>query len=124
MGILAMGRREEKDYTQDEIEFMLLLSRQVAMAVGKAVACGELRKLGDNSSDERICFEDEVHTESRFEGIVGRSSALQRVLREVQVVAPTDSGVLITGETGSGKGAYRPRHSQSECPVWRAVRQA
>jgi len=38
-----------------------------------------------------------------FEGIVGRSAALQRVLQEIEVVAPTDSGVLILGETGTGK---------------------
>ena len=41
--------------------------------------------------------------EQVFERIVGRSEALQRALREVEVVAPTDSGVLILGETGTGK---------------------
>ena len=41
--------------------------------------------------------------EQFFERIVGRSEALQRALREVEVVAPTDSGVLILGETGTGK---------------------
>src|SRR5277367_2287229 len=103
LGILAMGRRENTSYTNDEIEFMLLLSRQVAMAVDKAVVCGELRKLRDDSSEKRACFENEIRTEPRFEKIVGRSSELQRVLGEVEVVAPTDSGVLITGETGTGK---------------------
>jgi formate hydrogenlyase transcriptional activator len=41
--------------------------------------------------------------EKAFQGIVGRSASLQRALREVEVVAPTDSGVLILGETGTGK---------------------
>jgi formate hydrogenlyase transcriptional activator len=41
--------------------------------------------------------------EQVFEGIVGKSAALQRTLRELEVVAPTDSGVLILGETGTGK---------------------
>jgi formate hydrogenlyase transcriptional activator len=46
---------------------------------------------------------DEDGGDQRFEGIVGRSPALQRALRELKVVAPTDSGVLILGETGTGK---------------------
>ena len=46
---------------------------------------------------------DEPNSEPGFEHIIGRSAALRRVLREVEVVAPTDSGVLIQGETGTGK---------------------
>jgi formate hydrogenlyase transcriptional activator len=45
----------------------------------------------------------EPSSEAGFEPIVGRSAALRRVLRQVEVVAPTDSGVLIQGETGTGK---------------------
>jgi transcriptional regulator with GAF, ATPase, and Fis domain len=52
---------------------------------------------------KRACWKDEDGRKQVFEGIVGRSAALQRALREVEVVAPTDSGVLILGETGTGK---------------------
>jgi transcriptional regulator with GAF, ATPase, and Fis domain len=48
-------------------------------------------------------YEDEIPKEFPFKEIVGRSAALQRVLRKVEVVAPTDSSVLISGETGTGK---------------------
>jgi formate hydrogenlyase transcriptional activator len=51
----------------------------------------------------RACWKEDDRREQTFEGIVGRSSALQHALQEVQVVAPTDSGVLILGETGTGK---------------------
>jgi formate hydrogenlyase transcriptional activator len=54
-------------------------------------------------SINRACWKVEDGREQVFEGIVGRSAALQRALREVEVVAPTDSGVLILGETGTGK---------------------
>jgi len=47
--------------------------------------------------------EDKLNAIPRFAGVVGTSSALQHVLRDVEVVAPTDSGVLILGETGTGK---------------------
>ena len=48
-------------------------------------------------------FDDEVGGEAGFDGIIGRSSALRAVLREIRMVAPTDSTVLIYGETGTGK---------------------
>lgn len=62
-----------------------------------------------------LSFEDEVLNEPHFEEIVGRSVALQRALRQVEVVAPTDSGVLILGETGTGKELIaRAIHNLSE----------
>jgi len=51
----------------------------------------------------RASWNQEDRREQLFAGIVGTSAALQRALQEVQVVAPTDSGVLILGETGTGK---------------------
>jgi formate hydrogenlyase transcriptional activator len=46
---------------------------------------------------------DHINSESGFEKIIGRSAALRRVLRQVEIVAPTDSGVLVQGATGTGK---------------------
>lgn len=103
LGILAIGKREETGYTQDEVDFLMQVSSQVAIAVENASIHGELRKLKDDVVEERIYLEDEIRSELNFEEIVGRSAPLQRVLRQVQVVAPTDSGVLIQGETGTGK---------------------
>ena len=48
-------------------------------------------------------FDDEVGEEPNFDGIVGHSNALRSALREIRLVAPTDSTVLIYGETGTGK---------------------
>jgi len=53
--------------------------------------------------DERFHVEPEISPEYCFEGIVGRSVALQKVLEQVAIVAPTDSTVLLHGETGTGK---------------------
>jgi formate hydrogenlyase transcriptional activator len=63
----------------------------------------EIGLLQSEAQNDVLNFEDEVHSEQHFEQIVGRSEALQYALREVEVVAPTDSGVLILGETGTGK---------------------
>ncbi len=53
--------------------------------------------------DQQLHLETEISSEHRFEDIVGRSPALQKVLDQVAIVAPTDSTVLLHGETGTGK---------------------
>jgi PAS domain S-box-containing protein len=64
---------------------------------------GEIRALKDQLYKENLVLRDEVDRTSMFEEIVGTSPALQPVLARVAKVAPTDSTVLITGETGTGK---------------------
>jgi formate hydrogenlyase transcriptional activator len=103
LGILALAKHQDAAYTPDEIDFLVQVSSQVVIAVENSLVYGELRKLKDNVSEEQVYLEDEIRSELHFEEIVGRSAALQRVLRQVEVVAPTDSGVLILGETGTGK---------------------
>jgi formate hydrogenlyase transcriptional activator len=53
--------------------------------------------------DQQLHLETEINSEPCFEDIVGRSPALQKVLNQVAIVAPTDSTVLLHGETGTGK---------------------
>jgi formate hydrogenlyase transcriptional activator len=58
---------------------------------------------GESSPEaDQICFE-EIAPEHSFEGIVGKSPALRRVLEQIAIVAPTDSTILLHGETGTGK---------------------
>jgi len=53
--------------------------------------------------DDQFYFEPEISSDDCFEGIVGKSPALRKVLEHVAIVAPTDSTVLLHGETGTGK---------------------
>jgi formate hydrogenlyase transcriptional activator len=103
LGIFALGRRDETSYTHDEVDFLTQVSILVAVAIENALVNSELRKLKENASAESASLENEIPGEREFEEIVGKSAALHRVLREVKVVAPTDSGILIQGETGTGK---------------------
>lgn len=66
-------------------------------------ALDEIKKLRDRLYKENIALREEIDKASMFEEIVGESPALQSVLARVAKVAPTDSTVLITGETGTGK---------------------
>jgi formate hydrogenlyase transcriptional activator len=63
----------------------------------------EIAELKDKLAQEKLYLEDEIRSEMAFEGIVGQSSALRHVLNLVETVAPSDSTVLLLGETGTGK---------------------
>jgi len=63
----------------------------------------EIAELKDKLAQEKLYLEDEIRGEIDFEGIVGQSSALRHVLTLVETVAPSDSTVLLLGETGTGK---------------------
>src|SRR5271154_160972 len=103
LGILALARRRQPFFTQDEIDFLMQIANQLAIAVENALAYREIAALKDQMAREKVYLEDEIRSEMRFDEIVGRSAALRNVLQQVEVVAPTDSTVLIYGETGSGK---------------------
>jgi len=73
---------------------------------------------------ERLRSVEHDDRDRQFDHIVGNSPALESVLAEVQRVAPTDSTVLVLGETGTGEGIDRPRHSQSEPALRTPLREA
>ena len=114
-GTLGFGRRDDRPYTQDEIDFLVQVSNQIAIAVEHALAFREIAQLKDKLAVERLYLESEIRTEHRFEEIVGESPALRSVLQRAEVVAATDSTVLILGETGTGKELIaRAIHDRSD----------
>jgi formate hydrogenlyase transcriptional activator len=103
LGILCLSRLEATPFSQDDVSFLMQVANQVAIAVENALAYGEIAALKDKLAQEKLYLEDEIRNNANFEEIVGTSSPLQRVLKLVETVAPTDSTVLIYGETGTGK---------------------
>jgi formate hydrogenlyase transcriptional activator len=103
LGVLALGRLDFSPYTPDELEYLGFLTKHLTITVENREFRSELKKLSSGLSEENPILHRQVPQEMLVEGIVGNSPALQRVLRQVEVVAPTDSGVLIQGETGTGK---------------------
>jgi len=103
LGVLHLGSLQENAFTEDDVAFLSKVAGQVAIAVENARAYGQIADLRDKLAQEKLYLEDEIRSELNFEEIVGKSDALRRVLKEVETVAPTDSTVLIYGETGTGK---------------------
>ena len=103
LGTLTIGRAGGEPFTDDDEELLASVANQVAVSVENALAFQEIAALKDKLSAEKAYLEEEIRTDHNFEEIVGRSDALQRVLHQVEHVAPTDATVLILGETGTGK---------------------
>jgi formate hydrogenlyase transcriptional activator len=103
LGVLNVGSLRENAFSQDDTAFLTQFAGQVAIAVDNAVAYGQISDLKDQLAQEKVYLEDEIRSELNFEEVVGKSEALRRVLTLVETVAPTDSTVLIYGETGTGK---------------------
>ncbi len=103
IGTMAVASRMEGAFGQREAEMLADVADQVAMAVNNAVAFRQIAELRDRLTQEKRYLEEEINLENRFEDIVGESTGLRQVLKDIETVAPTDATVLIQGETGTGK---------------------
>jgi formate hydrogenlyase transcriptional activator len=116
LGVVGLARREQNAFNREEVEFLIQVANQVAIAVDNALAYGQITEVRDHLAQEKLYLEDEIRSEHRFEDIIGRSEALRTVLRQVETVAATGSTVLIHGETGTGKELVaRAIHNLSLC---------
>jgi formate hydrogenlyase transcriptional activator len=103
LGTLNLGSRKEAFFTHGDLQFFTQAADQVAIALENARSFQRIEELNARLAEEKVYLEDEIRTDNRFEEIVGQSRALKAVLKQVETVAPTDSTVLIYGETGTGK---------------------
>src|SRR5882724_2543184 len=117
LGALCIGRLGGEPFSVADAELLAAVAKQVAFPVDNALAFQEIAELKDKLAAEKVYLEDEIRTEYDFEEIIGQSSALKRVLHQVETVAPTDAAVLIGGETGTGKELIaRAIHQLSQRP--------
>jgi formate hydrogenlyase transcriptional activator len=100
---MTLASRREDAFTESDVELMIQIGVQVALAVENAMAYQEIGELKNKLAEEKLYLEDEIRTEFNFDEIVGQSAALRNILQQIETVAATDSTVLILGETGTGK---------------------
>src|SRR5208282_5822153 len=103
LGTLNLASYRPDAFSDADIELLGQVAVQFAIALENALAYCEIEELKNRLTEEKLILEDEMRSGYQFEEIVGESPALRNVLQQVETVAPTDSTVLLLGETGTGK---------------------
>ena len=103
IGTLNVGSRVPGGYGPEEASLLASIAEQVALALENLLAYEEIAALKARLEEENVYLQEEVRTEAAFGDVVGQSPAVLGVLATVRKVAKTDSTVLVTGETGTGK---------------------
>lgn len=101
VGVLSALSRSERAFAKKDVDFLERVACRVAIAVENALEFETATVEKNRERERRLYLEEEIRAE--FGAIVGESAALRTALDMVSVVAPTDSSVLILGETGTGK---------------------
>jgi formate hydrogenlyase transcriptional activator len=104
LGIIVVGSTRRDAFKDDDLTLLNQVAAQLAFALENAGTAREIEQLKIQLGRERRYLEGEPRTRSGFEGIIGESPALQRVLDQIEIVAQSDATVLLLGETGTGKG--------------------
>ena len=103
LGAVDFVSFEKRNFDRGEVQLLQDVSEIVSIAVSNALAFEEINALKEQLQAENRLLQDEIVQRSIFEEIVGSSQSLRNVLAAIDRVAPTDSTVLITGQTGTGK---------------------
>jgi formate hydrogenlyase transcriptional activator len=113
-GALNPSSMTEYAFGPSEAEYLQQVASQIAAALQNAHAYREIERLKERLTQEKRYLEYEIRSANRSDDIIGNSPTLKRVLDYAAIVADTDSTVLITGETGTGKELIaRVIHSMS-----------
>ena len=103
LGAIGLIRKEGEPFTDDEVDLLVQVARQISLAVENSAAYRDLATMKDRLAMEKLYLEEEIRFDQNVSGMVGESPAFQKVLKTIRVVAPTDATVLVQGETGTGK---------------------
>ncbi len=104
LGVLKLAQCEAGVFTSANLKLLRQIAERIAIAVDNALAWQEINRLKENLVDENLYLTEQINNvASDFGEIIGRSEVMSNVLKQVEMVAKSDSTVLILGETGTGK---------------------
>lgn len=103
LGTLEIGRASGEPWAAEDVELLVQVAQQIAVAAENALSYQELTEIKEKLTKEKLYLEDEIRSDQNLTNMIGESPAFRALMNSVQVVAPTDATVLILGETGTGK---------------------
>lgn len=104
LGVLKLAQCEEGVFTTANLKLLRQIAERISIALDNALAYQEIHRLKERLVDENLALTEQLNNvDSEFGEIIGRSDAMYSVLKQVEMVAQSDSTVLILGETGTGK---------------------
>lgn len=110
LGVLKLAQCEEKVFTTTNLNLLRQIAERVAIAVDNALAYQEIHRLKERLVDENLALTEQLNNvDSEFGEIIGRSEAMYSVLKQVEMVAQSDSTVLILGEVGDMPLELQPK---------------
>jgi len=103
IGALSVSRRVTDNFTDEEVNLFGDVSGIVATALANSLAYSQIQILTDRLQEENVLLRQRIADVDEADEMIGDSKAIRRVREAIDKVAPTDSTVLIYGETGTGK---------------------
>jgi len=104
LGVLVLGSTRSSAFNADDLTLLNQVAAQLAIAIENARTAREVEQLRKRLEHDKRHLEGDPRAKPHFEEIIGESPALMETLQQVEVVAASDATVLISGETGTGKG--------------------
>lgn len=116
LGVMKLAQCGERGFSAANLELLHQIAERIAIALDNALAWQEINRLKESLTDKGSWATESINAGSHDVGeIIGRSDVMMEVLKQVDIVAASDSTVLILGETGTGKELIaRAIHSQSQ----------
>ena len=103
LGTIVVASKKEDRFPEKDAALLRPVANQIAIAVENSLAFRQVVERANKLREEKLYLQDEIRTDYNFEEIIGESPALKHILQQLETVAPTDSTILIRGETGTGK---------------------